>query len=122
MLLQCLPRERKQSVLVASYEAWNDESIAQAFRDLSPSVSAILDTAWNGHLKQLEELLEEEENLEKVKSNSLRDCYGRTPLHLGKNKFADNKKNLFRKPNDGEKFKDSKLILFLTYSGSRRTP
>lgn len=76
---------RKPSVLFSSQDTWNEENIIQSFKELSPSVTALFEAAWTGDLCQLEELLNQEENLVKLKDTGqtgFRDSEGRTPLHL----------------------------------------
>jgi hypothetical protein len=73
---------RKHSVLFSSYDAWNEDSILQSFREMSPSIGNILEAAWTGQVQELEELLGQDETLDSLKEGLIRDSTGRTPLHL----------------------------------------
>jgi len=73
---------RKHSVLFSSYDAWNEDNIVQSFREMSSSIGNILEAAWTGQLKELEEVLADEETLSSLKDGLIRDKTGRTPLHL----------------------------------------
>ncbi|CAL8091609.1 unnamed protein product [Orchesella dallaii] len=74
---------RKLSVLFSSYDAWNEEHIVQSFKELNnPTATSIFEAAWSGNLEGLKEILEDEENLSRLKEDGWRDNEGRTPLHL----------------------------------------
>jgi hypothetical protein len=78
-----VPGGRKQSVLFSSYDAWNEETIVQSFRDLSPEIGNVLEAAWGGENERLKELLEDPETQDKLRKGLIRDPEGRTPLLLG---------------------------------------
>jgi len=73
---------RKQSVLFASYDAWNEDHITQSFREMSPTIGSVLEAAWSGECDTLEELLKDDDTLTKINNGQLKDSEGRTPLHM----------------------------------------
>ena len=75
-------RSRKLSVFFTSSKPWNEESLAQGCRDMSPTVTSIFEAAWNGDVTLLEELLR---SPRKTSLANVNDIFGRTPLHLGNN-------------------------------------
>lgn len=77
--LGVVPGGRKQSVLFSSYDAWNEETIAQSFREMTPQIGNVLEAAWSGENGTLEELLKESETLDLLRKGQLRDREGRTP-------------------------------------------
>ena len=73
-------KSRKLSVFFTSSKPWNEESLAQGCRDMSPTVTSIFEAAWNGDVSLLEEVLRSPRKIGLVNAN---DIFGRTPLHLG---------------------------------------
>ncbi|ODM98235.1 Transient receptor potential channel pyrexia [Orchesella cincta] len=74
---------RKLSVLFSSHDAWNEEHIVQSFKELNnPTATSVFEAAWSGNLLGLTEILDDEENLNRLREDGWRDNEGRTPLHL----------------------------------------
>lgn len=73
------PGGRKHSVLFSSYDAWNEDNIAQSFREMSPSIGNVLEAAWGGETETLEKLFDDPKTMKMFQNGQLLDLEGRTP-------------------------------------------